>query len=104
MADLQIPKGDFGYYQNFTITDSDGTAYPLAAYTITLKVWAKGDPSVLVFSGACNIVVAASGTCRRLIADGDFNTKGFYNFELELTKAGAEESTQVYELEVTESG
>ena len=104
MADLQIPKGDFGYYQNFTITDSDGTAYPLAAYTITLKVWAKGDPSVLIIDAACAPIVAASGTCRYEIVEGDFDSKGFYNFEIELTKVGAEESTQVYELEVTESG
>ena len=104
MADLSIPKGDFGYYINFTITEDDGTAYNLTGYTITLKVWAKGSPSPLVVDSACAAVVEASGTCRYLIVDGDFGTKGFYNFEIELTKAGAEESTRTYELEVTESG
>ena len=57
-----------------------------------------------LLEAVCAPVVAASGTCRYEIADGDFNTAGFYNFEIELTKVGAEESTQVYELEVTESG
>lgn len=104
MADLTIPKGDFGYDLNFTITDSDGTAYNLTGYTATLKVWAKGDPSTLTVDAPTTLVVAASGTCKYEIVDGDFGSKGFYNFELELTKAGAEESTQVYELEVTESG
>ena len=104
MADLIIPKGDYGYYLNFTITDSDGTAYDLTAYTITLKVWAKGDPSTLVINAACTPIVAADGTCRYLLVDGNVGTKGLYNFEIELTKVGAEESTKTYELEVTESG
>ena len=104
MADLTISKGDFGFDLSFTITESDGTAYNLTPYTITLKVWAKGDPSTLTVDAACTPVIAASGTCKYTVVTGDFNTKGFYNFEIELTKAGAEESTQVYELEVTESG
>jgi hypothetical protein len=104
MADLTIPKGDYGYYINFTVQDSDGNAYDLTDYTIKWKVWAKGSPNNLLLNGSCSIVTAGSGTCRYAITSTDFNTKGLYNFELELTQSGIEESTRTYELEVTESG
>lgn len=104
MADLTIPKGDKGYYLNFTVKDNSGTAYDLTDYTITLKVWSINAPDTLLVSGACSIVVAASGTCRYNVADGDFDTEGTYMLELELTKSGVIESTKAYTVDVVESG
>jgi len=103
MADLTIPKGDYGYYLNFTVQDSAGNAYNLTGYTITLKVWRQGVPG-LVMSGNCDIVVAASGTCRYMVVSGAFNKAGTYQAELELTKSGVVvESTANFEVEVEES-
>jgi len=104
MADLTIPKGDKGFYINFTVKNADGTAFDLTGYTITLKVWASSVPGTLVVSGACSIVVAAAGTCRYLVTATDFTTINNYFLELELTQAGVIESTRKYTLEVTESG
>ena len=101
---MQVPKGDFGYYLDFVVKDSVAEIYPLTDYTITLKVWAASNPDETLVSGACEIVDAASGTCRYLLVSGDFDTPGRYKYELELTKTGAKESTVAYDLEVVESG
>ena len=102
MADLTIPKGDYGYQIVFTVKDSAGVAYVLSGYTITLKVWRSGMPGLLL-SGACTIMVAASGTCYYPVVVGNFNRVGIYQVELELTKSGVVESTRNYVLEVEES-
>ncbi len=104
MSDLTIPLNDKGYYLNFTVQDSTGAAYNLTDYTITLKVWAAGSSGTLIASGACAIVVAASGTCRYTITSTDFTVKGIYSAELELTKTGVIESTTAFTIEVKESG
>jgi len=101
---MKVPKGDFGYYLNFVVKDSTAEVYPLTDYTITLKVWVAASPDELIVSGACDIVEEESGTCRYLIASGDFDTPGRYKYELELTKTGAKESTVALDLEVVESG
>ena len=101
---MQVPKNDYGFYLNFTVQDSSGVAFILTGYTITLKVWVEGKPGTLILTGACEIVVAASGTCRYSVASGDFATVGKYLAELELTSAGVVESTSTFTLEVMESG
>ncbi len=104
MADLTIPKGDYGYYINFTILDSDGVAYDLTGYTIKFKVWTPGFFNTLFLNGTCSIVVAGSGTCRYLVASGNFDIINIYSFELELTQTGVVESTKIKSLAITESG
>ena len=104
MADVIIPQNDQGFYLNFTVEDSDENAYNLSGYTIKLKVWKKYEPSVLLLTGTCSIVDAASGTCRYLIAEDDFEDVGLFEAELELTKTGIIESTESFEIEVVESG
>ena len=103
MADMKVRKGDFGYYLNFTIQDSGETAYSLTGYTIKLKVWRPNKPSALLTNGSCDIVVAASGTCKYLVTASDFTAPGLFNMELELTKADVEESTRTYTILVEES-
>ena len=102
MADLTVPKGDYGYLLGFTVQNSAGEAYNLTGYTITLKVWREGIPGLLL-SGDCTIVVAANGTCTYLVAAGDFSRSGIYKAEIELTKSGAVESTANFDLEVEQS-
>jgi hypothetical protein len=104
MADMTVPKNDKGYYLSWTVKDSAGDAYNLTDYTIKLKVWSAGRPGTLIVDGTCNIVVAASGTCRYLVTATDFTLKGTHSAELELTKTDVAESTRMFTIEVTESG
>lgn len=103
-ADLTIPKGDCGYYINFTVKDSAGTAYNITGYTVKFKVWKVSSPGTLKVNGTCAAVVPASGTCRYLIVATDFTQVGQYVWELELTSVGVVESTTTYTLEVVDSG
>lgn len=103
-ADLTVRKNDFGYYLNFTVQDSTETAYNLTGYTIKLKVWRPNQPSALLTNGSCDIVVAASGTCKYLVTASDFTAPGLFDMELELTKSGVVESTRTYTVLVEESG
>jgi hypothetical protein len=102
-TELTVPKGDYGYNLNFTVKKADDTAFPLTGYTITLKMWKPGVPGTILTSGACVIDVAASGTCHRVVASGDFDTVGQYYAELEMTQAGIVESTDTFVLNVQES-
>ena len=101
---LEIPKGDYGFYLNFTVYDNDDDVYDLTDYTLKLKVWTTTYPATLVVNGSVSAASATSGTCRYLVADGDFDTPGIYRGELELTKASVVESTKYIDIEVTESG
>jgi len=101
---ITISKGDYGFYLSFTVNDSDDEAYDLTDYTITLKVWAPGKPETLLIDSACSPVVAASGTCRYLVQEENFDTKGRYVGELELTEEGVIESTEPFVIVVKESG
>jgi hypothetical protein len=103
MSQLTIPQGDFGFYLNFTIKKADGTVYNLTGYTITFNVWRKGDKTSKYVTGACTIVQADGGTCRYLVVANDFATAGKYRSELQLTKSGVQESTEAFDIVVSES-
>jgi len=96
---MQIPQGDYGYYLNFTIQGSNNYNYDLTGYTIKLKTWVAGNKQVILI-GTCSIVTAANGTCRYLVANGNFNKAGEYVAELELTKTGVVESTKPFSISV----
>lgn len=103
MSDITIPKGDKGFNLNFTVQNSDGTAFNLTDYTVTLKVWPQNIPGNPIVNAACTIDVAANGTCHYEVVTGNFAYEGNYLLELELTKSGIIESTRNYTLRVEES-
>jgi hypothetical protein len=102
-ADLIIPQGDKGYDINFTVQDSDGTAYDLTDYTVTLKVWKPGVSGTLIVNAACTVDDASAGTCHYTVVAGTFTSRAKYKLELELTKSGVRESTENYDLQIEES-
>jgi hypothetical protein len=104
MNTLTIPQKDKGYYLNFTLTDSTGTPFNLATYTINLQVWNPGKPEKSLLTGTCAIVSAPAGTCYYLLTATDFTYPGKYLAELQLTKSGVIESTTNFQIIVQESG
>lgn len=101
---ISIPKGTFGINLNFTVYNNDGTVHNLTSITtIKFKVWRKGKPGTTLVDGTCTPDVPASGTCHYTVVDGDFDTPGKYQWELELTKTSYQDNTEPAILEVTES-
>jgi len=105
METITIPKGDIGFNLAFTIQDSDGDAYNIGTYTVTLKMWEVGSPGTLLLEEECTETVAASGTCYYTVETTSFDTVGRFRAELELTTSTTIiESTEVFEIIVVESG
>jgi len=95
---LTVAAGDYGYQIPFVVQDADGNAKDLTGYTVTLHTWQSLVPGTYVINEACTVDVEASGTCHYNIASGDISSAGQWVGELELTKAGAVESTETFEL------
>ena len=109
MNRITIPKDDVGFKLEFTVQDSDGTAVDLTVYTtVTIKMWQAGIPGTLILSKACSNK-AADGTCDYPIAKADFAgaaypAVGQYLAELELTMTNVIESTEIFMINIVESG
>lgn len=103
MADLTIQRGDYGFYVDGTITDDDGTIFNLTGYTLTFNAWEMGKWEHPLVTGSAAAVVATQGTWRYLVAENDFITEGEYLVGVRATKAGAQETTKNYTLEVKEA-
>lgn len=101
---MNIPKGDYGYNLTFIVQELPGVPYPLVGYMVKLKVWVAGAPGTLLTNGDCLITSPTEGICTYLVKNTDFTAVGIYQAELELSKAGAVESTQSFTIRVIESG
>ena len=94
MADWEVKKGNYGWQQQFTVKEKDGSVKDLTGYTVTLKVWSN---STLKFSGECTLDAdPTSGKCYYPVQNIDFNTAGSFLGELELTKAGEKLDTKTF--------
>ncbi|KKM66886.1 hypothetical protein LCGC14_1476670 [marine sediment metagenome] len=104
MADLEVPKSDYGYTINFGIKDANDAAYDLTDYVSTFKVWPPGNTAGTIVSGTCSILnVEAGGTVSYTVVNGNFDTAAKYMGEIELTKSGIVESTKKFSIAVVES-
>src|SRR3990172_9451908 len=101
---IRCKRGEVGYDINFTVKNNAGTAFDLTGYTITFKTWREGIPGTLIINGTGSIVVAASGTCKYTVVEGNTATPGEYLAELELTKTGVNVAPITYRFIVEESG
>jgi len=97
--DLEVTQESFGYEINFTVT-SGGSAKNLTGYTVTWKIW---NDDGLLLSEACTLVVAADGTCKYTVQDGDFDDLESYEWLLQLTKAGVKVDSNRYSMIVKET-
>lgn len=103
MADLTIQRGDYGFYVDGTITNNDGSVFDLSGYTLTLSAWEMGKWDKPLVAGSAEAVVATEGTWKYLVATNDFITEGEYLVSVRATKAGAQETTRNYSVEVKEA-
>lgn len=98
-ADLIIPAGDFGFKVYFFVQDAASNAFDATDYTATWKYWQTNNLST-VQSKNCIAEDAAKGEFSYTVADGDFPAEQDFEFELQLTKSGAQQSTVIQTLRV----
>lgn len=103
MADLTIQRSDYGFYVQGAITNADGSVFNLAGYAVTFSAWEMGNWDHPLVVATAELVVATQGTWKYLIVENDFITAGEYLVAVRATKAGAQETTRNYTLEVKES-
>lgn len=88
--EIKIIKNDKSYELNFTLQDYSGSAVNLTGIsTLYLKVQKPG-ASTLKFTGTMTVVSATDGTCKYVVADGNFDTVGKYHAEIEATYANGQ--------------
>jgi hypothetical protein len=103
MSDLTIKRGDYGFYLQGTIQDSDGVAFNLTNYTVTLQIWQLGNWRYPIVEGTCEVTSSTEGRFRYTVGTSDFLVAGTYEAAARATKTGAQETTNTYTLEVKES-
>ena len=80
-------KNDSGFDISFTVDDSSGDDVSLASISsVILKMKKIGALSTTIF-GLCTVTDAATGQCTYSVQEGDFDTLGNYETELELRYA-----------------
>jgi len=103
MADLTIQRSDYGFYIDGTITNDDESVFDLTGYTLTFKAWEIGNWEHPIVDGSAELVVATQGTWKYLVAQNDFIAAKDYYIAVRATKAGAQETTKNYTVEVKQS-
>lgn len=103
MSDLIIQRSDYGFYVDGTITNDDGTVFNLSGYALAFNAWETGKWDKPLVEATATAVVATQGTWKYLVQENDFITAGEYLVSVRATKAGAQETTRNYTLEVKES-
>ncbi len=105
MADLTVKKGDKGYIEYFTLTDSTGAAKDLTGYSsVTFKAWPPGHPDKVRASATCNVTSTTGGLCQYTVLSTDFPKAELLHAELQLaTGTTVVESSETFTIEVQES-
>ncbi len=84
---IEVVENDELYDINFTVKDDAGVIIDLTGATIKLKVSAIGG-TALELDGTCTLVVAASGTCKYEVQNGELDTVAIYHAALRVTASG----------------
>lgn len=84
---LEVVRNDKLYDIELTVYDYANVVHDLTGTTIKIKAAAVGGDA-LELEGDCDLVVAANGTCKYTVQDGELATVGRYHAELEITYSG----------------
>lgn len=90
---IRLTKGDQNYYIKFRVLDGNAKPMDLSSKTITFKARLRGS-SILKITGACEEISPeeplTAGFCCYFVKEGDFDTAGLYDAELEITNVSGE--------------
>lgn len=87
MTHINVYQNDKLYDIDFTLRDANDVVTDLTGATLIFRTQKQG-AAAQKFAGNMTLVVAASGTCKYTVADGDFDEAGDYYAEIQSTFAG----------------
>lgn len=87
MTSINVYQNDKGYDIDFTLKDANEVAVDLTGATLIFRTQKQGE-AAQKFAGNMALVVAASGTCKYTVVDGDFDEAGDYYAEIQATFGG----------------
>lgn len=96
---ITVIEGDYGYYLEFTLKDSEGAVIDLGSNSYFFNLQRQGKSTLNVSARAMTIVSAPAGTCKVLIANGDFNKEGKYYGEVYRNNGGVVQTFE--EIDIT---
>lgn len=88
MTHINVVQNDKGYEINFTLKDANEAAIDLTNISAMVFKVQKQGASIAKFSGSMTVVSAPAGTCKYVVATGDFDSAGDYYAEIEATFTG----------------
>jgi len=104
MIRMTIPRGIYGVALTLSFKNADGSAKDLTGYTGTLKVWIKGQSKTPFVSATLTIDSPSSaGMTHYDIEQGKFDDEGVFRARGYFTKTGANDPSDIFEIEVEES-
>jgi baseplate upper protein BppU len=83
---LVIKVNNFAFALTFKVVNADGTPRDLTGLSVTFYVYTQEETPTILFSGPCVILSpSTTGVCTYTVLNGNFNTVGTFDAELELT-------------------
>lgn len=83
MTEITVCQGDWGYQLNFTLQDALGNVFDLTGVVEIYFKAQKPANTAFKFSGLMTPIVLTDGTCSYTVAQGNFNSVGIYNVEIQ---------------------
>jgi len=80
---IKVVQGDVGFDIEFVCKDKNGTVIDLTGGSVKFKMGHPGDTAKI--DAACTLTDEANGECKYTTQDGDLDTCGIYDAELEIT-------------------
>jgi hypothetical protein len=98
MADWEVTKGEYGWTQEFRVTQAQGGAFDLTGQAVTLAVLKLG---VTKFTGNCTLDNdPKTGKCYYVPISTDFDTAGKYTWRLDLDTDTTHRTSKIKSLRV----
>jgi hypothetical protein len=103
MSDLQLERGDKGFYLSGVLKNNDGSVFNLTDYTLTFYAWEASHWQQPIVSGTCEVTSSTEGQWRYAVGTNDFLSPNTLSVVLRATKTGVQETTLHYTLDVQEA-
>ena len=101
---MDLRQNSYGYALGVTCYEADGiTPFDFTGYTVTLKTWAPGSPTTIVFSGSCTVSGTGNNIASYVVQTTNLATIGLLEAEIQGVKTGVVVKFQPFDIKVKEA-